>query len=196
MAGLSKLEAVNRMLGIAGEMPVSSLDTTDPDMANAVRILDRVDSQIQSQGWMCNREGKYTFYPSTTGEIPIPASMLTVTPDGEHKRRKITRRGNRLYDKETHSYQFSGPISCEIVTQLDFDDLPPKLKDYIAAQACRDFQQEVRGAVLGDQFSTESINRARIEALSEDGQEENLNWQNTSDVRHIAGGRNRTYLDE
>ena len=51
----AELDAINEMLAAIGESPVTTLDEDgSADVANARRILNRINRQIQSKGWAFN----------------------------------------------------------------------------------------------------------------------------------------------
>ena len=64
MANLTtKLDAVNTMLGVIGELPVNSLGSGSQRSANVVlaeNVLDETNREIQSEGFHFNTEHKYT----------------------------------------------------------------------------------------------------------------------------------------
>ena len=54
LMALTELDAINLMLSSIGSDPVSDLDETDVDVANAKRILEDTSRNIQRQGWDFN----------------------------------------------------------------------------------------------------------------------------------------------
>lgn len=59
-AGLTELEAVNKMLEAIGESPVAALGGSNVDATDAESILDRVTKEVCGEGWHANRRHKGT----------------------------------------------------------------------------------------------------------------------------------------
>ena len=193
MAGLSKLDGVNKMLGLIGQSPVSTLEESDPDATDALRVLLRASTEIQQEGWNCNREKGVNFYPDVDGHIQLPASTLRI--DADDTTIQVARRGDTLYDLKNHTNIFTAAVLCSTITLLEFDDLTPALKSFIIAKASREFQREARGAQLSDQFAADDVTRAMIQAKQEDSENDDHNWKDTEQMQGILGHRNRNSLD-
>ena len=52
----SELTAVNRILASVGQAPVTSLETTNPDVAIAFDTLTQVSKEVQAEGWSFNTD--------------------------------------------------------------------------------------------------------------------------------------------
>ena len=175
---LTKLEAVNQMLDLIGETPVSSVTSTPalPDADRAVRFLDRASKEVQSRGYQCNKITT-DVTPDTSGYVPVGSTWLRVDTVWTGTELDVTVRNKDglryLFNLETNSFDFSAcpTINIEYVEYLDYEDLTPTLQDYIAARAAVRFQQATVSSAELDKFAKEqeaialfALNEAEAEA--------------------------------
>jgi hypothetical protein len=166
----TELDAVNVMLSVIGEAPVSSLDIpgfVDVDLAK--QILDETSVEIQSMEWECNSEKDYTLTPDNSSYIQLPTNILKldITADFDSKYRPI-QRGTRLYDKLNHTFVWTEPVTVDILWLLPYTDLPESLRRYITIAAARRFQKRYFSSSDVDRFTQEDEFRARAECVAAD----------------------------
>lgn len=150
----SELDAINTMLDCIGEAPVSSLEVSGlGDVAKAKQALDEVSREVQTDGWDFNTDAGYTLPIDGNGFVLLAPNMLGVDTDGPDKGRRVTQRGNRMYDKDTRSFIFTQGISCEIVWLFPFDELPQHARQYIMIRAARRFTARNLGSEALHRFS-------------------------------------------
>jgi hypothetical protein len=127
----TELTVVNSLLQVIGESPLNEVDLSDPDVLSALDIWEEVSSSVQSIGYWYNTES-WDLPVTTEGFVYVPANVLTVvTGDND-----IIKRGNRLYNLDTHSYDFSDDdtVSVDLTTKWDLEELPPVVFNYILAK--------------------------------------------------------------
>lgn len=166
MSPTSKLEAVNVMLSRIGESPVNTLTSGLEDAELAETILNNSSREVQSKGWVFNTDIDYSLTPdATTKYINLPSNTLKVDTRDTIRQSStdVVERGRRLYDRATHTYEFSDPVKVDIVTQLEFEDLPETARRYIMLKAARIFQDSVLGSESLHRFQQEDEERAWIE---------------------------------
>lgn len=147
ISSMTELEAVNLMLTNIGEAPVNTIEGTNMlDIAIAKQVLREVLIEVQEPGWDFNTESGITITPNEDGEIWFPINALRVDP--VDRSLKVVMRGHRLYDKENHTYEFSGPVDVEIVFGLEFEQCPQALRQYVAIKAARIYQRRMVGSDL------------------------------------------------
>jgi hypothetical protein len=166
----TELDAVNVMLSVIGEAPVSSLDIpgfVDVDLAK--QILDETSVEIQSMEWECNSEKDYTLTPDNSSYIQLPTNILKldITADFDSKYRPV-QRGTRLYDKLNHTFVWTEPVTVDILWLLPYTDLPESLRRYITIAAARRFQKRYFSSSDVDRFTQEDEFRARAECVAAD----------------------------
>ena len=181
------LEAVNTLLSVIGEAPVSSLSdvgsNTISDAALASRTLKEVDRDVQAEGWQFNTDQYVELQQDSKGQFPIPGNSLRASfspsryPDCQY-----VVRGKRVYDRKHQSYQ----IDCDtlmidqMVTQLEWDDLSHAAQQYITIRAARIYSDRfINSNVIytytsqDEQYARSQMIRAEEESLSN-----NLLWGN------------------
>ena len=134
-----ELEAINQILATVGQAPVTTLDTTHPDVAIAYDTLLQVSREVQSEGWTFNKEYDYPMTPDDNNEIAIPTNMLQVDlheREQHYKEYDVVRRNGKLYDRIDHTDKWtSGEMKVDVVWHFDWVDLPIPIQDYITARA-------------------------------------------------------------
>jgi len=133
----TELSAVNAILGAIGQSPVTVIDKTNPEIGFIYNILRDSNVDLQAEGWHFNTEKHVKYTPDdTTGKIAIGNDILRIdTTDGWTDRtHDVVKRSGFLYDKQSHSYDFSGHsggILLDIVKLISYADLPEVFKRYI-----------------------------------------------------------------
>ena len=140
---MTELEAINTLLSVIGEAPIDSLSDITvneiTDSALARRTLNEVSRDVQAEGWSWNTDNNVTFNIDVSNEIKLPASALKVVfpsvGDGNY-----VARGLRVYDRNRQSYDMTDVESVtatQVVTQLDWEEMPHAAQQYIAIRAAR-----------------------------------------------------------
>ena len=95
-----ELPAINQILSSCGQAPVTTLDTTNPDVAIAYDTLLQVSREVQAEGWTFNKEYHVDFSPED-GYINIPNDIIQIklTENAANMEYDAVRRNGRLYDK-------------------------------------------------------------------------------------------------
>lgn len=135
------LDAVNDMLAAIGEAPVNSLeDSQNVDVENAIRVLEKVNRQVQSKGWSFNHVDEAKLNRDlTTKKIKWQDDILYIVgTDGT----KYVQRGEYVYDFDNQTDIFDSDIEVELIRLVDFDYMPSVARDYIVAKASRIYQQQ------------------------------------------------------
>lgn len=150
-----ELPAVNQILQSCGQAPVTTLDQTNPDVAIAYQTLLEVSREVQAEGWSFNKEYHYEMTPDTNKEILIPNNMLQVdlSHNAANMDKDVIRRNGKLYDKASHTFQFSDKVECDITWLFDWVDLPKPIADFITARAAA----IVSSRIVGDSKQYEML---------------------------------------
>jgi hypothetical protein len=135
----TELEAINQILATVGQAPVTTLDTTNPDVAIAYDTLLQVSREVQSEGWTFNKEYDYPVTPDSNKEVLIPDNMLQIDLHGReqnYRQYDVVRRNGKLYDRIEHTDKWTfGTLKCDIVWHFDWVDLPIPIQDYVTSRA-------------------------------------------------------------
>lgn len=135
------LEAINDMLATVGEAPVNTLeDSQNVDVENAIRVLEKINRQVQSKGWSFNHVDEAKLNRDvTTNKIKWQDDILYIVgTDGT----KYVQRGEYVYDFDNQTDTFTSDIEVELIRLIDFDYMPSVARDYIVAKAARIFQSQ------------------------------------------------------
>lgn len=149
-----ELEGVNEVLASIGEPPVSTLEgDANADVANARRILNTVNRQIQSKGWTYNIE-EIDLVPDVFSKlIPYMSDYLRVFNDSGAT--QYINRGGYLYDTTNKTDQFTSSVTVSIIRLKEFNEMPECFRSYIIAKASRQFNMQFFGATEIDAFLQE-----------------------------------------
>ena len=143
----TELQAVNTILSIIGEAPVSSITTNiGSDVSIAKQILDESSVTMQSKGWNFNTEESYSLALDSNNKIPVPTNAIWVTTRSPNSTKKVIIRDGFLYDKENHTYTHSAAINVDMIILLPFTELPEFARRYIVTIAGRRFQARYLGS--------------------------------------------------
>lgn len=164
----TELDAINTMLSVIGESPVNTLQGPLPaDVAVAQNILKETTKEIQLEGWHFNSEDNYPLLVDSDGHIRPPSTFFRITltdPDD----RDVVLRGDRLYDRATHSFTFTESINATVYQVLTYDEMPETFRWFVTIRASRKFQDRTVGSSELHGFSEKDEFEARAAAERED----------------------------
>ena len=173
---ITKLDVINSCLGAIGENPVTNADSSHPSAIAARAVFDRVTKSIQSRGWWFNQEYRFTLIKNLAGEIILPSTTLKV--DAVKEGRNYVQRGLRMYNARKHTFIIEHNLMVNIIIQLEIEDCPVSMADWIMKQCTYEFYRNDDGDAdkTGD-LKSEAF-RAEIEAKKENLAASDLNAQN------------------
>lgn len=139
------LDCVNDIIGSIGEPSVTTLDSSNVDVVNALRILERENRKLQSQGWTFNIEQNQRLVPDSFSKLIswVPAYISVLEPN---KRTSYINRDGYVYDRMNDTNQFDGPITVNIIRMQELDVMPDCFLQLIVARSCRLFNNQYFGA--------------------------------------------------
>jgi hypothetical protein len=188
----TELEAVNECLENIGQAPVSTIaGDLGVDTQIALNFVRKTNRELQSRGWRWNTDENYTLTPNGDGDILLPSGTLAVDSDGVDRDMDVVQRGDRLYNRTDHTFNFTKAIKVRIVRALTFEDLPEPARRFIALRAARVFQNRIESREdegdMRDEMDAWSIlmadelRHARYNALTD-------NWSTAGTLRRTAFG--------
>lgn len=141
-----ELAAVNDILAAIGEPPVSTLEgDANADVANARRILNKVNRSIQSRGWTFNIEEGITLLPDVFSQmIPYSSDYLSMLSNGGQS--QYVNRGGYVYDRTARTDRFPNGIVVNLIRLREFDEMPECFRHLIVTKAARQFNSRFFGA--------------------------------------------------
>lgn len=178
----SELDAVNIILAALGATPLNSLtNVAAADAAMAIRTLDEVSKAVQTKGWRFNTEVSFKMFPTTPSmEIHAPGNCVSLETVDADASRDIVARGQRLYDRTNQTFQFTGPVTVEMVLLLPFSDLPEAARRYITIRAARVQQDRTVGSEVLFKFNALDEQEAHRDFRRSEGLTANYNILNGS----------------
>src|SRR5690606_10721927 len=102
-------------------------------------------------------------------EIILPGNCLRVDTVGFDKGVDVAQRGNRLYDRQKHTYKFDKSLTVDMVVLLPFEELPEAARYYIAVRAARVFQARSVGSESLYQFTAQDEQLALVDLKKAEG---------------------------
>lgn len=174
----TELDAVNDMLELLGEVPVSTLDEDHPMVPTARRTLQNTNSLQQAREWWFNVEMP-TLVPQTDGKIYVPNNTASIDSLTEYPRLAV--KGNILFNLDKSTDQFTSSLQVRLHRVVDFEETPLSFRAHVAALAKAKFaraydgdqiklrllQEEVRETK--EALVTESIRNAKVNLFNRPG---------------------------
>ena len=178
------LEAVNIVLMNIGEQPVSTLENQQVlEARTAEATILEMHKEGQTRGWSWNSEREYPFARSSSGEIVLPTNVISWQPDPYEFQHRYQLRGQRVYDKESRSYQIPvAQLKADVVWLLPWDECPEAYNRWSLIRAARVFSARTIGDVSGVQYTLADEQQALIELLR---------VENTQEAPNMITGRKR-----
>ena len=135
----TELSAVNNILGAIGQSPITTINFDNPEISFVYNLLRDANVDTQAEGWHFNREEHVTFSPDANKNIIIGNDILSMDFHDNYAKRtnNLVRRNGKLYNKQTHSDEFDGDLSLDVVRLYPFEDLPVVFRRYITYRASR-----------------------------------------------------------
>ena len=183
MGQLSKLDAVNRMLRAASELPVNSIDESQvSDTGVALSVLNEVNIKFQLEGRTWNTE-IMTITPNASGNIVIGSDVLAIRPANDWYYKEFYPRGGKMYDAENNTFDFStnysDGVEFQVVSLIGFEDAPTEAQMYIVSMAEREYQARLIGDRDVDSNLAEYEARAQIRSRREEAKTRKGRWIST-----------------
>ncbi|MEW5249913.1 hypothetical protein [Microbulbifer discodermiae] len=166
-AVMTKLDAVNALLGSIGQSPVNTITGPLPsDAARAVLNVDTCLRDVLSKGWSFNTDTDYLLNPDVNGEILIPDNALWVDPVSQADDFVMRWEQNvpKLYDRRNRTFEIGRVAECNIIWGFNFEEIPQAARSYITARAGRIFQTNIVGSRLLYEY-TQEVEREQYAAF-------------------------------
>lgn len=138
-------QAINIALSVVGEQlienDVSIEGIYEAEVADL--LIETTKTEILEEGWSFNTDENWEMLPDVNGYIVIPTTALRIDPSSTGT--NAIRKDGKLYDKDNQTYIFESSVECDVVWDVDFDDLPSIMKSYIVLKASRILYQRLVG---------------------------------------------------
>lgn len=182
------LEVVNECLASLGEAPLNTLSEPHVYKGSALKALASANKRLQSPGWWFNKEAMTLQPAPTTGHMQLPGDAIswdsrvrtTDTLVRQQPKPWLVQRGSRLYDTRNRTYVITEEVTGTITRLVPFDDLPPVMNDYVAAETVLRFQSLYDADNSRRQELTEEWKMARMQANAEQTRQASVNLLNNN----------------
>ncbi len=139
----TELSAVNAILGSIGQSPVSSIDYNNPEISYIYNILKETNQDVQTEGWMFNKEHHVKYNNKVGDKFHIDADVIQIDNEDEWDRtRDFVRRKDsdgvwKLYDRVNHTFEYPDDdyFYVHVTRLLEFEDIPTAFQRYIIYRA-------------------------------------------------------------
>ena len=189
---IEQLAAVNELLQSIGQAPVSTLDTSNPDVSIAWNTLVATSRDVQAEGWTFNREYEITAIRSAATEskdyILISDNELQVDlvdnlnnkyHDGVVRTTQFNGLTQRfLYDRYRHSNTWDYNPLVNKIFYFDWEELPIPIQSYIIARAAAICSSRIIGDSTQYKMLTEREEYCRVQALEYETSQGDYNFFN------------------
>ena len=159
----------------------------------AETILESVNREVQGQGMDFNRELNVTFNPDSNSNIILPANILRADSTQRNNNLDLVQRGLKMYNRTDNTFTVTQTVYLDIVTMLNFEDLPEVAKRYITVRAARIFLDRTVGSTTLHGFTQKDEAQALAELREMEGEGQDFNVFNNFDtyqiINRVAGKR-------
>lgn len=174
----SELAAVNTMLSLIGEAPVTSLTgRISTEVAIAKSTLGEVSAYTQTRGWHWNTDENYTITAGSDGRFEWGSDWIRFdTPDGKYSNIDVVRRGDYLWDRYNNTDIFTQTeLKGSVVRFLDWESLPQAARNFIMIRAARIFMVRTIGEETRAGYAMDDERRAWHALEDEESEQSNAN---------------------
>ena len=186
---MTELEAINTLLSVIGEAPIDKLsdvstnEITDSGLAR--KTLHEVDRDVQAEGWCFNTDFEVSLSPDSAKEYKLPANTLRADfSPNRYPSSQYVARGNRVYDRHLRTYEIADGteplVVDQLVSQLEWDELPHHAQQYIAIRAARIYSDRFinSNVIFSYTVQDESYARNQLIRAEESTLSNNMLWGN------------------
>jgi len=163
----TSLEAMNSILAMNGNSPVTDYNATDNlDVVLARQVIEETSLEVQEDGWEFNREKDITLSPDGSDEVVLATELTDTgyTPDeiaridfvqSKNKNKDLIVRAGKVYDRFDNTFTITHDVYADIVWYLPWADLPNDIRYYITIRAARKYNARRQGSETIDQMLRE-----------------------------------------
>ena len=163
------LEAVNVLLSVIGEQPVTTLENAQiVEALMAETTLLEFHKEGQTRGWSWNSEQGYEFSKGVNSQITVPTSVVSWVTDAYEWAGRFQLRGQQVYDLENHTFTLKDDITslrADVVWLLPWNDCPETFNRWVTVRAARVFSGRVLGNTNTFRYTEVDEQSAWIELL-------------------------------
>jgi len=184
MALLSELDAINQILSVTGDAPVSNVNSTYEQAVVARRILLEISRQKQSKGYWFNEVDELLIVKDSDGYINLPSDIIRA--DVPRDSGYYVQRGLRIFNKVGNTYVFTDDLYVNIVSELVWNLLPQSFRQYVVAAASLRYNAEYFGSPELEGRIQQDVFEKKLSLDAEDIDNRDLNMLKSTRASNIA----------
>ena len=140
--GTTQLEAVNRLLRMISQSPVSNLDGNIGFDSGALDALNYAHREVCLEQYpFCTEE--IILQPNANGEILIGNNVLGVLLLNSCDRERYVVRGSKLFDKkESDGFNINKTLPAQITILVPWDDMQEHQRQFVLISAARNWVRD------------------------------------------------------
>ena len=181
---LTELEAMNKILSVTGDAPVSNINSTYEQAVVARRILLEVSKEKQAKGYWFNELDDLLILKDSNGEVNLPTE--TIRCDIRDDYGYLVQRGLKIFNKKTNTYTINSDLYVHLVTELVWTLLPQSFREMVVAYASLRFNAEYFGSPSLAQSIQNDIFQKDMDLQKEDIDNRDLNMLRSTRASNIA----------
>lgn len=186
---MTKLDAVNEIISVLGEDPVTTLPGLDDGTTEGLAeiFLARSTTNILETGWNVNRVKR-----TLTAANPIVLTdVLAIQKNPNSPPGRLTIRNGNLFDLDNETEEFTVDVVLDLIVALPFIELASSLARYIVRDAALKLLRQKRPTSVSIQTIAQELFEARADWVKIDRKEANLNTFATFHIQEAKGNRRR-----
>lgn len=157
-----RLDLINSMLATTGTAKLSAEDVSHPNYVTADSILSDIIEEFSSRPLWFNTTRR-TLAPDTDGKVLVPSNALSCDPvDGALD---YAIRGQYLFDLSNYTFTIGVAVPCEIIAELDLEDMPPIARQFVRAHARLQYYIDQDGSGAKVKLYTDAFARKEQELV-------------------------------
>ena len=181
---LTELEAINQVLSVTGDAPVSSINSTYEQAVVARRILLEISKEKQANGYWFNEIDDQLILKDSNGEVNLPAETIRV--DMPNDGGDLVQRGLKIFNKKLNTFKIDDDVIVNLVTELKWSLLPQSFRQVVVSYASLRFNAEYFGSPELQQTILGDIQGKDIMLQKEDIDNRDINMLNNTRSSNIA----------
>lgn len=190
MAGLiSEVDAINEILGVSGDSPVTAVDSDYEQAIIARRILLSNSRSIQSKGYWFNENEDMNLLPNISGEVELPSN--TINCEIQDDNGALIQRGLKIYDRSLNTFVLNKTLVATVTEFLEWDLTPQTFRQHIIALSKKQYNDEYFGSQELDASLTRIVKETKNILDAEDVDNRDINMFQASRTSNIAFSNRR-----
>lgn len=140
---MDRLDIINSMLAATGTLPVTADNTSHPAYVKASAKLADVQVNVGKLKMWYNTSVR-KMNPNAEGEIILPSGTVNADPVNRHL--NYVKRGMRLFNMDSHSYNIPAAVDLLLTQNLPLEYIPDSALIYIRAKARYEYYLDEDGS--------------------------------------------------